>query len=79
MCGERPRIVQTRARGAIGNFVALQKLPSAESECESSATLGKLPPGDYTLKWIMKPLIFKQLEKPAKPIRDNKDNWSPTE
>lgn len=50
MCGERPRIVQTHARGAIGNFGATQKLASAESACESSANLGKLPPGDYTAK-----------------------------
>lgn len=40
-----------------------------------AVNLGKLPPGDYTVKWIVNPLTFKQLEKPAQPNRDNKDNW----
>jgi hypothetical protein len=37
--------------------------------------LGKLPPGDYSVRWIVNPLTFKQLEKPAQPNRDRKDNW----
>lgn len=37
--------------------------------------LGKLPPGYYTAKWIVNPLTCKQLEKPAQPFRDTKDNW----
>lgn len=30
----------------------------------TAVNLGKLPAGDYTVKWIVKPLVFKQLEKP---------------
>lgn len=41
----------------------------------TAVNLGPLPPGDYTVKWLVKPLAFKQLEKPAQPNRDNKDNW----
>ncbi len=37
--------------------------------------LGKLPPGDYSAKWIVKPLLSKQLEKPAQPYRNTNDNW----
>ncbi len=33
--------------------------------------LGKLPPGEYTVKWMVKPLTFKQLEGPGAP----KDGW----
>lgn len=41
----------------------------------TAVNLGPLPPGDYTVKWLVKPLTFKQLEKPAQPNRDLKDNW----
>ncbi len=41
----------------------------------TAVNLGKLPLGEYTVKWFVKPLTFKQLEKPAQPNRDNKDNW----
>ena len=41
----------------------------------TAVNLGPLPPGDYEVKWVVKPLTFKQLEKPALPNRDNKDNW----
>lgn len=37
--------------------------------------LGKLPAGDYSVKWIVQPFTFKQLEKPAPPNRDTKENW----
>jgi hypothetical protein len=40
-----------------------------------AVNLGKLPPGDYTVKWIVKPMACKQLEKPAQPYRDTRDNW----
>ncbi len=33
--------------------------------------LGKLPPGDYSVKWVVKPLVFKTFEDPGKPL----DNW----
>ena len=41
----------------------------------TAVNLGPLPPGDYTVKWIVQPLTFKQLGKSAQPNRDNKDNW----
>lgn len=41
----------------------------------TAVNFGQLPPGDYSVKWLVKPLTFKQLEKPAQPNRDNKDNW----
>ena len=41
----------------------------------TAVNLGPLPPGNYSVKWLVKPLTFKQLEKPAQPNRDNKDNW----
>jgi len=37
--------------------------------------LGKLPPGDYTVKWIVKPLTFKQLEKPREAQDNYQTNW----
>ena len=33
--------------------------------------LGKLPPGDYSVKWVVKPLVFERFEDPGKP----QDNW----
>lgn len=41
----------------------------------TAVNLGPLPPGNYSVKWLVKPLTFKQLEKPAQPNRDNKENW----
>ena len=37
--------------------------------------LGKLPPGDYTVKWIVTPLVFKQLEKPREAQNNYQTNW----
>lgn len=33
--------------------------------------LGKLPPGNYSAKWIVKPLAFSKFEDPGRP----QDNW----
>jgi hypothetical protein len=33
--------------------------------------LGKLPAGDYAVKWVVKPLVFERFEDPGKP----QDNW----
>ncbi|WP_395751620.1 hypothetical protein [Prosthecobacter sp.] len=41
----------------------------------TAVNFGRLPPGNYAVKWLVKPLTFKQLEKPAQPNKDNKDNW----
>jgi hypothetical protein len=41
----------------------------------TAVNLGRLPRGHYTVKWVVRPLTFKQLEKPPQPNRDNKDNW----
>lgn len=41
----------------------------------SAVHLGKLPPGDYTVKWIVKPLAFKQLEKPREAQNNYQTNW----
>lgn len=40
-----------------------------------AVNLGKLPPGDYTVKWIVKPLAFKQLEKPREAQNNYQTNW----
>ncbi len=40
-----------------------------------AVNLGRLPPGDYTVTWIVKPLVFKQLEKPREAQRDYQTNW----
>jgi hypothetical protein len=40
-----------------------------------AVNLGPLPPGNYTVKWRVQPLSFRQLEKPAQPNRDNKENF----
>lgn len=40
-----------------------------------AVNLGKLPPGDYTVKWIVKPLVFKQLEKPREAQNNYQTNW----
>ncbi len=41
----------------------------------TAVNLGKLPPGDYTVKWIVKPLTFKQLEKPREAQNNYQTNW----
>ena len=41
----------------------------------TAVNLGKLPPGDYTAKWIVKPLTFKQLEKPREAQQNYQTNW----
>jgi hypothetical protein len=41
----------------------------------SAVNLGKLPTGDYTVTWIMTPLIFRTLEKPREAINDHQTNW----
>ncbi len=41
----------------------------------TAVNLGKLPAGGYTVKWIVKPLTFKQLEKPREAQRDYQTNW----
>jgi hypothetical protein len=40
-----------------------------------AVNLGKLPPGAYTVKWIVKPLTFKQLEKPREAQNNYQTNW----
>lgn len=37
--------------------------------------LGRLPRGDYTVTWIVKPLVFKQLEKPREAQNNHQTNW----
>lgn len=41
----------------------------------SAVNMGKLPPGDYTVKWIVVPLTFKQLEKPREAMQNYETNW----
>lgn len=40
-----------------------------------AVNLGKLPPGDYSVTWIVKPLVFKQLEKPREAQNNYQTNW----
>ena len=40
-----------------------------------AVNLGKLPPGNYTVTWIVKPLTFKQLEKPREAQNNYQTNW----
>ncbi len=40
-----------------------------------AVNLGKLPPGNYSVKWVVYPHTFKQLEKPQQPNKDSKENW----
>ena len=40
-----------------------------------AVNLGKLPPGDYTVTWLVKPLTFKQLEKPREAQNNYQTNW----
>ena len=40
-----------------------------------AVNLGKLPAGDFTVKWIVKPLVFKQLEKPREAQNNYQTNW----
>lgn len=41
----------------------------------SAVNLGKLPAGDYTVKWVVKPFTFKQLEKPREAMQNYQTNW----
>lgn len=41
----------------------------------TSVNLGKLPPGNYSVRWLVKPLTFTQLEKPREAQRDYLTNW----
>ncbi|MBL9132089.1 MAG: hypothetical protein JNG86_12875 [Verrucomicrobiaceae bacterium] len=41
----------------------------------TAVNLGKLPAGDYTVTWIVKPLVFKQLEKPREAQNNYQTNW----
>lgn len=41
----------------------------------TAVNLGKLPAGDYTVRWIVKPLVFKQLEKPREAQNNYQTNW----
>lgn len=41
----------------------------------TAVNLGKLPPGAYSVKWIVKPLTFKQLEKPREAQNNYQTNW----
>ena len=36
-----------------------------------AVNLGKLPPGDYSVKWMVNPLVFERFEDPGRP----QDNW----
>lgn len=40
-----------------------------------AVNLGKLPAGDYSVKWVEKPLTFKQLEKPREAQNNYQTNW----
>lgn len=40
-----------------------------------AVNLGKLEPGEHTVKWVVQPLTFKQLEKPREAISDYRTNW----
>lgn len=41
----------------------------------TAVNLGKLPAGNYTVMWIVKPLVFKQLEKPREAQNNYQTNW----
>ncbi len=41
----------------------------------TAVNLGPLPPGNYTVKWLVKPLAFKQLEKPREAQNNYQTNW----
>lgn len=41
----------------------------------TAVNLGKLPAGAYTVKWVVKPLTFKQLEKPREAQNNYQTNW----
>lgn len=40
-----------------------------------AVNLGKLPAGDYSVKWVVKPLTFKYLEKPREAQNNYQTNW----
>lgn len=41
----------------------------------TAVNLGKLPAGDYTVTWLVKPIVFKQLEKPREAQNNYQTNW----
>jgi hypothetical protein len=41
----------------------------------TAVNLGKLPPGDYSVNWIVAPAVFKQLESPREAQRNYQTNW----
>jgi hypothetical protein len=41
----------------------------------TAVNLGPLPPGNYSVKWLVKPLAFKQLEKPREAQQNYQTNW----
>lgn len=41
----------------------------------TAVNLGPLPPGSYSVRWLVKPLTFTQLEKPREAQRDYQTNW----
>jgi hypothetical protein len=40
-----------------------------------AVNLGRLPPGDYTVSWVIKPFAFRQLEKPREAQNNHQTNW----
>lgn len=40
-----------------------------------AVNLGRLPPGDYTVTWVIKPFTFRQLEKPREAQNNHQTNW----
>jgi hypothetical protein len=41
----------------------------------AAVNLGRLPPGSYTVKWIVRPVAFRQLEKPREAQNNYQSNW----
>lgn len=41
--------------------------------------LGKLPPGQYEAKWVIKPLTFREFEGDGRPRGQRAENWSKNE
>lgn len=40
-----------------------------------AVNLGPLPPGNYSVRWLVQPLTFKQLEKPREAQNNYQTNW----
>jgi len=41
----------------------------------TAVNLGPLPPGNYSVRWLVQPLTFKQLEKPREAQNNYQTNW----